>query len=154
MSQLDQFLTLSVTLTGFDAVELWGTGMVQTYYTLVPAIVGEEVFGDLLTRWRTIVGESAGQQRRIDRLVTTTMLDDPSLGPVARNLAALWYTGVWNQLPRAWRNVHGASARDVTYVVSPRAYEEALVWKAIFSHPPAAKQPGFASWALRPTEGV
>jgi hypothetical protein len=153
-SQLNQFLTLSVTLTGFEDVELWGTGMVHTYYALVPSIVGDAIFGDLLTRWRDIVVRGAGQQRYIDRLVTTEMLEDPTLGPVARNLAALWYTGTWNQLPGAWRNVHGASARDLTHVISPRAYEEALVWKAIFSHPPAAKQPGFASWAMPPKEGA
>jgi hypothetical protein len=145
---------LSVTLTGFDAAELWGTGMVQTYYTLVPAIAGESIFGDLLTRWHDIVVRGDGQQRYIDQLVTSEMLEDPKLGPVARNVAALWYTGVWNQLPGAWRNVHGANARDLTFVVSAESYEQALVWKAIFSHPPAAKQPGYGSWALPPKEGA
>lgn len=151
-SQLEQFLALSVTLTGFDSAELWGTGMVHAYYGLVPSIAGEAVFGDLLTRWHNIVVRGSGQPRYIDQLVTSEMLDDPKLGPVARNVAALWYTGVWNQLPVAWRNVWGANARDLTHVVSARGYEEGLVWKAIFSHPPAAKQPGFASWALPPKE--
>jgi hypothetical protein len=151
-SQLDQFLTLSATLTGFSTVELWGTGMVSTYYALVPSIVGEAIFGDLLTRWHDIVVRGAGRPRYVDRLVGAEMLDDPALGPVARNLGTLWYTGMWYQLPGAWRNLHGASALDLTHVVSPRAYEEGLVWKAILTHPPAAKQPGFASWAMAPKE--
>lgn len=152
-SQLDQFVTLSVTLTGFDGAELWSTGMMDTYRELVPSIVGDAIFGDLLTRWHDIVDRGSGRQDDIDRLVTEEMLEDPTLGPVARNLAALWYTGMWYQLPGAWRNVHGASARDLTHVVSPQAYRESLVWKAIFTHPQAAKQPGYASWALPPKEG-
>jgi hypothetical protein len=151
-SPLDQFLTLSVTLTGFDAVDLWGTGMVPTYYALVPSIAGEAVWGDLLTRWRDISARARGRPRVIERQVTTKILEDAYLGPVARNLAALWYTGMWYQLPGAWRNAHGANARDLTQVVSPQSYESALVWKAIFTHPPAAKQPGFASWAMPPKE--
>ena len=78
------------------------------------------------------------------------ILDDPDLGPIARNVATLWYLGMWNQLPAAWRNKHGAWANDVTFVVSPQSYTEGLVWKAIHTHPPAAKQPGYGSWALPP----
>jgi hypothetical protein len=151
-SPLDQFLSLSITLTGFDAAELWATGLVPTYYALVPAIAGEAMFADLLTRWRRIVDRAGKRERAIERLVVKDMLEDVDLGPVARNLAALWYTGTWYQLPGAWRNVHGANARDLTHIVSPRAYEEGLVWKAIFTHPPAAKPPGYASWALPPKE--
>ena len=55
-----------------------------------------------------------------------------------------------HQLPAAWRNVHGAWANDVTFVVSTQSYTEGLVWKAIHTHPPAAKQPGYGSWALPP----
>ncbi|MEO6528956.1 MAG: hypothetical protein ABIP93_20225 [Gemmatimonadaceae bacterium] len=153
-SSLELFLSLSATLTGFNVTELWATAMVQTYYSLLPTIVGDRIFGELLSRWRDTYIRGAGDEPLLEALVTSQILDDPDFGPLARNLAALWYLGMWNQLPAEWRNVHGAWANDVTYVVSPKSYVEGLVWKAIHTHPPAAKQPGYGSWALPPvTDG-
>jgi hypothetical protein len=85
--------------------------------------------------------------------VKEQLFEDPDYGPIARNLTALWYTGQWSQLPAEWRNAQGAWANDTTYVVSPSAYVEGLVWKAMGTHPKAAKQPGYGSWALPPTDG-
>ena len=152
-SPLELFVSLSTTLTGFNAAELWSTGMVNTYYRVVPSIVGDRMFGDFMSCWRDTYIRGRGDERLLDELVTTQIFEDPKFGPLARNLAALWYLGMWNQLPAEWRNVHGAWANDMTFVVSPQAYTEALVWKAIHTHPPAAKQPGFGSWALPPRDG-
>lgn len=149
-SPLEQFLSFSRTLTGFSVPELWATGMVQTYSALVPSIVGDRMFGDLMSRWRDTYIRGQGDDALLHDLVKTQIFEDPKLGPLARNIAALWYLGMWNQLPAEWRNVHGAWANDVTFVVSTQAYIEALVWKAIHTHPPAAKQPGYGSWALPP----
>jgi hypothetical protein len=149
-SQLEQFVGLSVILTGFGVAELWGTGMVPTYRALIPSIVGEAHFGELLTRWRDIAIRGSGDLDYLEELVTTELLQDDQLGPIARNVATLWYLGMWYQLPAAWRNVHGANARDTTFVVSSQSYSSGLVWTAMHTHPPAAKQPGYASWALPP----
>ena len=149
---LEQFVGLSAFLTGFDAAELHGTGMVPTYFGLIPSIIGPDFFGRLLSRWSNIYVRGAGDERLLEELVTTGLFEDDTLGPIARNLAALWYLGMWNQLPSAWRSVHGAWSGDTTFIVSPQSYVEGLVWKAIHSHPPAAKQPGFGSWALPPDE--
>jgi hypothetical protein len=143
-SPLQQFVSLSVTLTGFDDAELWGTGLVNTYYALFPSIVGDAVFGDFMTRWNYTHRRGAGDASQLHTLVRQQILDDPDFGPLARNLISLWYTGQWNQLPAAWRNVHGAWANDATFIVSSAAYSEGLVWKAIHAHPIAAKQPGTA----------
>jgi len=148
---LDQFITLSVTLTGFDAAELWGTGLVRTYFELLPSVVGDGFFGRFMTRWRYTWERGEGDERLLHLLVREQIFDDPDFGPVARNLANLWYTGTWNQLPAEWRNRHGAWANDTTFVVSPASYAEGLVWKAMGTHPPAARQPGYGSWALRPS---
>lgn len=51
----------------------------------------------------------------------------------------LWYLGIW----RGTMGTEGV-------VVSPRAYREGLVWRAMGAHPMGAKQPGFGSWALPP----
>ena len=151
-SQLAQFTSLSAFLTGFDAAELHGTGMMQVYFDLIPSIIGPEYFGRLLSRWSNIYIRGAGDEPLLEELVTTGLLEDDTLGPLARNLIALWYLGMWNQLPGDWRNVHGAWSGDTTFIVSPQSYTSALVWKALHSHPPGAKQPGYGSWALPPEE--
>ena len=38
-----------------------------------------------------------------DAAVASEILDDPKLGPVARNLIMLWYCGTWTALPEDWR---------------------------------------------------
>lgn len=149
-SPLHQFILGSVTLTGFNAAELWGTGLVRTYFDLLPSIVGEAMFGNFLTRWRYTYLRGEGDEELLEELVTTQIFEDPDFGPIARNLVALWYTGMWNQLPAEWRNRNGASAQDITFIVSPQSYTEGLAWKAIHAHPPAAKPTGFGSWALPP----
>jgi hypothetical protein len=149
-SPLEQFVALSVTLTGFDATDLRGTGLVQTYYALLPSIIGDELFGRFMSRWYDTWLRGQGDEPFLEALVKEQIFEDPTFGPVARNLVNLWYTGQWNQLPAEWRNVHGASANDATFIVSSAAYSEGLVWKAIHAHPTAARQPGYGSWALPP----
>jgi len=147
-----QFVALSVALTGFSEAELHGTGMVPTYLGVIPSIVGQRHQDLLLTRWRNLARRAAGDAELLERLVGEELLADPTLGPLAVNLAYLWYMGQWNQLPATWRAVHGAFAGDTTFVISSQAWEEALAYVAIGSHPPAAKQPGFGSWALPPAD--
>lgn len=73
-----------------------------------------------------------------------------ALGPVARNVILLWYTGNWNELPQGWRDAYGVSVADVSAVVSAEAYQEGLMWVAGGTHPQGAKEPGFGTWAEPP----
>ena len=150
LQPFELFLSFSAIMTGFSEAELHGTAMAKTYFALVPSIVGEAQFGRLLAIWQDTYIRGKGDETLLEQLVKDQILDDPDLGPIARNVAQLWYLGMWFQMPAEWRNVHGAWANDVTFVVSPQSYTEGLVWKAIHTHPPAAKQPGYGSWALPP----
>lgn len=149
---LEPFIELSSALTGFDIAELWATGMAENYFGVVPSILGGDYLGRLLTRWASIQGRAGSDERYRDELIASELLADATLGPLAKNVVALWYLGMWNQLPASWRTENGAFARDVTAYVSARAYQQALVWKAAHTHPPGAKQQGFGSWALPPDE--
>lgn len=149
-TSLQLFVSLSATLTGFTRAEVWGTGMVPTYFAVMPSIIGDAMFADFLDRWRDTYIRGEGDASLLDRLVVSQMAEDPTYGPLTRNLASMWYLGVWNQLPAEWRNVHGAWAGDVNFVVSGKAFTEGLVWKAMHTHPKAAKQPGYGSWAIPP----
>jgi hypothetical protein len=139
------FLRLSVILTGFDKIALQGTGMLQTYYDELLRVVGAreagELFGALAEK---VPVDDKGCAFRKE------ILRDPRFGPVARNVLRMWYMGIWRQLPREWRDSHGATAYDTDHVVSAAAYRESLVWPAAGTHPMGAKAPGFATWATAP----
>ncbi len=147
---LEDFVGLSAVLTGFETAELHGTGLVESHYKTILDILGERIFGRLLLTWRQIRESEAND---VDFDVRKKILENSLLGPVARNILVLWYTGNWNQMPGEWRDQYGAAAGDRTRVVSAAAYRQGLVWRAVLAHPPAAKQPGFGSWTP-PPEGA
>ena len=144
---LDDFLSLSAALTGFSVAQLQGTGMGAAYLDELVAVVGDELTtgltraGTLALRWPDDVEEQ----------IRLRVMEDPDLGPVARNLVVLWYTGSWSQLPADWRERHGAGSLDADRLLSAQSWTEALMWPAIGAHPTGAKPPGFASWVGPPS---
>ena len=132
---LDRFVALSAALTGFRAVDLWGTGQARAHLGRVLEVAGEELCARLLAA---------------DPEQTGPLLADPDLGPLARNLIVLWYLGQWDQMPRAWRDRHGAAPADVAQVASAAAFRAGLLWPAIGTHAMSANAPGFGSWAMPP----
>jgi hypothetical protein len=134
----DEFLALSVGLTGFNRVELLATGMADTYLRTLEEVLPAGMLDSLLERGEGSVDE---------------LLADADLGPVARNLILLWYRGTWTPLPDEWRAAHGASPLDVNRVVTPDAYVAGLQWAAASAHPVGARAQGFGAWAV-PPEGV
>jgi len=147
---MEQFLSLSVILTGYSKADLLGTGLAQQYYDQLLSVVDEDICGELWTAVRKVVSETGNNPEKADREVRKKVLASPTLGPLASNIIKMWYLGSWSQLPQAWRNQNGAKANDVDQVISAAAYAEGLIWRAIGSHPQGAKQPGFGSWALPP----
>jgi hypothetical protein len=134
------FLRLSVILTGFEEHVLRGTGMLQAYYDELLLIIGAREAGSLLGAFEGIPNGDETQFKAV-------VLDDDQYGPVARNVAMMWYLGTWTQLPREWRAEYGATSYDTDHVISAAAYREGLVWCAAGTHPMSAKQPGFGTWA-------
>ena len=147
---VEDFLDLSAELTGFEPIDLEGTGLTNSFYDVVRSIVGGRIFGRLLLTWHDI---HANPDADREHEIRTQILMNPMLGPLARNVIALWYTGNWNQMPLAWRQEYGASASDQTHVVSAEAFQEGLVWAAIDAHPPTVRSPGFGTWA-KPISGA
>ena len=129
---LERFVALSAALTGFRAVDIWGTGQARAHLDLVLSVAGDGLTARLLDA-------DSGDA-----------LADPDLGPLARNVIVLWYLGQWDQMPRGWRDRHGAAPADVAGVASAAAFRAGLLWPAIGTHPSGAKAPGFGSWATPP----
>lgn len=153
----DKFLLFSAELSASSGFELLGTGQAQTYLAVVRKVVGDDLLNELLTSYASIPdGDADEREVQIRRQI----LGDEKLGPIARNIVKLWFTGVWYELPRAWSEAYGARNSDTTFVASPSAYAEGLLWTTIGAHAPGAKAPGYASWTGPPvippvaTQGV
>ncbi len=145
----DAFVAFSAHVTAFTEFDLHGTGLAGTYLSTVVDVAGAGVVDDLLDAYAVLAGES-GDDADADRLLRERVFSDDRLGPVARNVVKLWYTGTWYALGTHWHEQHGDTGRDRTFVVSPTAYTEGLVWSAIGANPSGAKGPGYGTWADPP----
>ncbi|WP_435135544.1 hypothetical protein [Actinacidiphila sp. bgisy144] len=147
--KLRAFVKFSAAATGFSEFDLWGTGQAEVYY------------------------ETAVEQEGQDA-IEKAMTSDPSAtpaDPVVGSIVKLWYVGVWYGPELAGRmdvaawtapgrsgakpavpdGSEPAEGRVPLFVVSPDAYTEGLLWRAIGAHPSGAKAPGYGSWATPPT---
>ncbi len=145
--RIETFLGLSVELTAFSRFDLLATGLAERYLGTLDAVVGCDTTNTLLAAFAALPPPGDGTRARALR---ATILGSELLGDVARSLIKLWYSGTWFELPYAWTQRFGAKPADATFVVSPDAYVEGLLWKAIGAHPAGAKAPGYGSWAYPP----
>lgn len=149
-TSMEQFLSLSVILTGYSKADLLSTGLSQQYYDKLSSIVDGDICGRLWTASETVLRKGRDHPEKIEKEVRTRIFGNATLAPLAKNIIKMWYLGSWSQLPQGWRHENGAKAEDVDHVISAEAYQEGLIWQAIGSHPQGAKQPGFGSWTLTP----
>jgi hypothetical protein len=147
---LDRFLVFSAEMTAFSVFDLQGTGQAESYLSSVVDVVGEEVLGELLNAYGRIGDESMDDPAARARLLYRDIFSSEKLGPIARNIIKVWYVGVWYQMPHGWTDRFGTLDNDGTFVVSPAAYTEGLLWRAIGANPRGAKAPGYGSWAEPP----
>ena len=149
---LEYFLDFSVVATGFSKFHLQGTDQVQAYYTTVEKVIGREILEELLLTFHRLAQEAAtaGDPTILERGMRSDILGSEKLGAIARNIIQLWYVATWYQLPATWRDTFGIKENDITFVVSPHAYPEGLLWSAIGTNPPAAKAPGYGTWSEPP----
>jgi hypothetical protein len=150
-ARLQNFLEFSAEATAFTVFELQGTGMVEDYMKTVDDVAGPAVLDALLEAYgRILAGASGATPADRKAQMSREIMGDTRLGPIARNIIKLWYSGTWNKLPHSWSERFGTAPTDRTFVVSPSAYIEGLLWKAIGAHPAGAKAPGYGSWASAP----
>lgn len=145
-NSLEQFLDMSAALTGYDRVQLLGTGMADEYMQALDETLPTGTLDELLAAY----GRASGGDG--EAAVNSEILTDPKLGPVARNVILLWYCGTWTALPDDWRASYGASPMDTSRVVSAEAYQAGLQWVAARAHPVAARPQGYGLWAVAPDE--
>jgi hypothetical protein len=143
-----RFLSLSVELTGFAAVELLGTGVGDVYLAYLLRVF-PGVTPSLLAAWQKIEGFPPAKRAAA---LEATILADPRLGPFARGVLGLWYTGDWKPMTAAWKLAYGKGDADEGSLLAV-GYQQGLMWKAVLgAHPQAARPTGFGSWAEPPRE--
>ena len=86
------FFSLSAELTGFDEVELRGTGVGHVYLRWLSRVFSAEL-EQLLEAWRTIEHDAPPGERAA--ALREQVLDNATLGPFTRAVLALWYTATW-----------------------------------------------------------
>ncbi len=147
MDRLEMFVEASTRLTGFSRVELFGTGAAKEYLETLEAVLETPVLDTLFAAIGDLVTDHATEAE-----IAGSILSDPVLAPIVKNVIVLWYCGTWQQLPDTWRASHGCSPKDTTRVVSANSYLSGLQWKLVGAHPPGGDMQGFASWS-RPPRG-
>jgi hypothetical protein len=138
------FLDLSAHLTGFSVVELQATGMAKTYLNAAAAGTPDD-WRAFLECAATVLREGRNDEARTHALIARELFPKALFGGLAQNITFMWYSGQWAPTVDA----SGANLATVTNV-SAQAYVQGLMWTAAHTHPPGAKQPGFASWARIP----
>lgn len=149
------FISLSSALTDFNPYTLQGTGQVDDYLRNLVSLVGESAVESLFSEFSRIVNSLISfsgneKEKELYKQLNISIMGDAYLGPIARNIIKLWYTGTWYQLPSSWRKQYGSHKDDITFFVSPASYTEGLLWKAIDANPSGAKSPGYGSWEKAP----
>lgn len=141
--QLSLFLDISAWLTGFEAVQLQGTGMAQTYYDTLTGNSSAAAVAAFAQEARAVVAlgakDAGAAQARIQAGLMDTGYND-----MAKKIILMWYTGQWYPDP--------VNDLFTSNQINAQSYIEGLMWPAAQTHPPGAKQPGFASWAEQPVD--
>lgn len=149
----EHFLDFSVAITGFSKFSLQGTDQASIYFATIQDIIGEDILEELLQTFSQlkVKAESVGDISDFNKDLRSKILGSEKFGPIARNIIKLWYVATWYQLPASWQTTFGASENDKTFIVSPQAYPEGLLWPTLGVNPPAAKAPGYGTWSSYPT---
>lgn len=159
--KLREFVKFSATVTGFSEFDLWGTGQAEAYYETVvkqegpdaiqkamasdrSAAPADPVVQSIIKLWYVGVWYGPELAGRVDVAAWTAP------GRSGAKLTAPDDSQPEESQPGEGR-AHAGDGRKALFVVSPEAYTEGLLWRAIGAHPSGAKAPGYGSWANPPT---
>lgn len=141
---LEQFVQLSSVLTGFDKVELLGTGMAADYLRAIKGVYHDALLR-LLFEARAIIEVYGEESQDFAVQIQKRIIEDIEFGQIAKNIIQLWYLGSYTNYndpaPLIYKEAH---------IVSADAYQNGLIWQAANTHPAGARQPGYGSWQLPP----
>jgi hypothetical protein len=167
--KLREFVKFSAAVTGFSEFDLWGTGQAEAYYKAAVDQEGPDAIQRVMAS-DPAAGPTDAVVKSIIKLWYVGVWYGPEL--VGRMDVAAWTapgrSGAKPAVPDDSRpdgslprqagpghragedRAHGEEESTPLFVVSPDAYTEGLLWRAIGAHPSGAKAPGYGSWANPP----
>lgn len=146
-SDLDNFVGLSAILTGFAAADLnpplSPAPVAVEYLQTLQSKVDAPTVARLLSTYQQIAAQSPPAEQPAQ--VQSQILEDPVLGPVARNVIRMWYLSIW------YTGYTGpVSGFSDGFVVSANAYTKGLAWDAMQAHPMGYSEMHYGYWADPP----
>jgi hypothetical protein len=130
----DKFLAVSAALTGFSKLELLKTGVAQQYCEALLENVGPDTSNLLFTKMGELLAQPGQDEAAQEQAIREQILEDATLGTVAKNIVLLWYFGAWPGKPP----------------ISPATYRAGLAWLAIGANVSGGNPPGYGTWSLPP----
>ncbi|MET8565110.1 hypothetical protein ABZV75_32805 [Streptomyces flaveolus] len=168
--QLRDFVKFSAAVTGFSEFDLWGTGQAEVYYETVlnqegpdaiqkaiasdpHAAPADPVVNSIIKLWYVGVWYGPELVGRMDVAAWTApgkSGSKPAVPDDSQPEVTRFGQAVAGQHQPGEDRAHGENERRALFVVSPDAYTEGLLWRAIGAHPTGAKAPGYGSWVNPP----
>ncbi|MFF5469276.1 hypothetical protein [Streptomyces achromogenes] len=167
--QLRDFVKFSAAVTGFSEFDLWGTGQAEVYYETVvnqegpdairkamasdPHAAADPVVNSIIKLWYVGVWYGPELVGRMDVAAWTAPGRSgakPAVPDDSRPETSRLWQAVSGHHQAGEEGAHGGPERKPLFVVSPDAYTEGLLWRAIGAHPSGAKAPGYGSWVNPP----
>ena len=139
---IDTFVSLSAILTGYDATILKPKNDTQKVAELYFNTFTKEVDANTVALLNSTFTAIASPN---EANVKAQIVNDPTLGPIAKNILKMWYLAIWYDL-------NATKEQDNSYVVSSIAYKNGLVWKTMQAHPMGYSEGNFGYWSNVPTE--
>ena len=132
--QFPLFFSLSKYLTGEPGLD---RELAERHFSRLRSAIDPAALAKLLLQWQTAQKTPIQTERLVKKI-----LADSVLGPLAKTLILLWYTG-------GIKNV--VNNNTIWVIESAADYFGALAWKVVGSHPPALSNQFFGHWKY-PTE--
>jgi len=139
---LETFVSLSSILTGYAESTLKPGADTQKLSELYFNVLNKEVAAQTISQLNTVF---LGLSNPDEATVKTQIVKDSILGPIAKNIIQMWYSGIWYNLN---------DKPDESYVVSSIAYKNGLVWSTIYAHPMGYSEETFGYWNTAPNTNI
>lgn len=159
---LDEFVSLSAALTGYDASVLKpgaDTHLIaeQLYKELNnPANYSPQVpystLDTLTNAWNAISGTPPAQ---LEAKVKSDIIDNIAIARLAQNIILMWYLGIWYDLlknPNCFYFPDDVDKNHINqdHVVSSSVYTKGLVWGEMGAHPMGYSTGVYGYWENKP----
>jgi hypothetical protein len=135
--QIDDFIQISVELTGFSEIELLATGMLGDYYGLIVDNRDEIDLTAFFDEVKMILAIGRYDPGVANKLIGENLIPDSQYGGLAKKIILMWYSGL-------------KPVAVGPQIASDAAYIHSFMWKVAKTHPSGAMQPGYGSWEEKP----